>query len=282
MLNFTFIFSLSEVKNPEDKLLLLGGFSGFLAVMKQCDVKPDLKTYTELIEVIPPTKAAEKRLLTQIKKHEIKCDVDFFNILMKKRSMRYDYEGAKEVLDMIGRVNLQPDIVTYGVLSLGCQTQSEARELIQEMYSKGVKMNMQILGAMLKSGCVKKNFDYIIEVLYIIKDLRLKPSEKALETLSIFLKSCNKFKKKDWQYASKDFRLEFNTFKVKLSNWKNEMGLEDMELEEVKKNLKEAPWEQFQTTQAEGFEKPKAEKLRNVKKNKRYIGKIKDENLSSD
>lgn len=89
------LVALNEVSNPEDRLLLLGGFSGFMEVMKSFEVEPDIKTYTELLEVIPPTIAAEKRLLSSLRKASIKCDIDFFNILIKKRSMRFDYQGAK-------------------------------------------------------------------------------------------------------------------------------------------------------------------------------------------
>lgn len=270
------LISLNEVKKPEDKLLLLGGFSGFLATMKDFNVKPDLKTYTELIEVIPPTYAAETRLLNQLKKHEIKCDTDFFNILMKKRSMRFDYEGAKEVIEMIEKVNLQPDIATYGVLALGCQSQEEARELIAEMNSKGIKMNAPILGAMLKSGCIKKNFDYIIEVLYIIKELNIKPNERMLECLEDLLKICNRHKKKDVKVASKEFREDYSQFKRRLQAWKAVMGLKDVEFDEAKQILKDAPWEQFQSTQADGFEDKKALKQQKRTKLKRYIGKIKN------
>jgi pentatricopeptide repeat domain-containing protein 1 len=190
--------------------------------------------------------------------------------------MRFDYDGAKEVLEMIEKVNLQPDIVTYGVLALGCQDECEARALIQEMNEKGIKMNVQILGAMLKSGCVQKNFDYIIEILNIIKELRLKPSPKMLEVLEIFLKSCNKQRKRGLEHATKDFRNEFNTFKQKLEKWKHEVGIKDLELEEAKKVLKDAPWEQFQSVQADGFEDAKGLKQQKLKKLKRYIGKIKD------
>jgi pentatricopeptide repeat domain-containing protein 1 len=91
------MIDINEVKKPEDRLILLGGFTGFLELMKQFDVKPDLKTYTLLIEIVPSTRAAENILLRAIRKDKIKCDVDFFNVLMKKRSMRFDYEGAKEV-----------------------------------------------------------------------------------------------------------------------------------------------------------------------------------------
>lgn len=276
------LITLNEVKKPDEKLLLLGGFSGFLETMKHFDVKPDLKTYTELIEVIPPTKASEKRLLSQLRKHEIKCDVDFFNILMKKRSMRYDYEGAREVLEMIEKVKLEPDIVTYGVLSLACQTQEEARALIDEMNQKGIKMNAPILGAMLKSACVTRNFDYIIEVLYIIKDLNIKPSDRMMDVLDKFMKSCNRYKKKDFKHTTKEFREDYSNFKMRLQAWRSVMGMKDLGIGEVKKALKDAPWEQFQSRQPDGYEDPKGQRQQKLKKLKRYVGKIKEKDLSVD
>lgn len=268
------LITLKEVKRPEDRLLLLGGMTGFLELMDQFEVAPDLKTYTQLIEVIPTTKAAEKKLLGHLWKHEVKCDVDFFNILMKKRAMRSDYEGSKEVVEMIYKVKLQPDIVTYGVLALSCQTLEEARELIEEMNDRGVKMNIQILGAMLKAGCVNRNFQYVIDVLNLIKKERLKPSEKVIETLRIFLKSCNQLKKKDRKYQPENYRNDYHVFRLKFEKWMNEMGMKDLELEDARKLLKEAPWEQFQEVQADGYEDPKGQKLMKAKKYKRYIGKV--------
>ncbi|CRL06978.1 CLUMA_CG020011, isoform A [Clunio marinus] len=270
------LVSLKNVTKPEDKFLLLGGFSGFIETMKYYNVKPTLITYTQLVEVIPSTTAAEKRVMAHIKKYETKCDVDFFNILMKKRSVRGDYQGAKEVFEMIEKVKLKPDIATYGVLALGCQSREEANILIQEMDANGYKMNIQILGAMLKTACIKKNFDYVIDVLDIIKDLNLKPSERIIDCLDALIKVCNKFRKKDWTVASKEFRKDFGTFKQKLEKWKVDVGLRDLELSEAKKILKDAPWEQFQSVQADGFEDVKSLKQQKMQKYKRFIGKIKN------
>ena len=89
------MISLSEVKKPEDRLLLLGGFSGYLDVMHQFEVTPDIITYSQLLDVLPSTQAAEKKLLSTLRKASLKCDIDFFNTLIKKRSMRFDYESAK-------------------------------------------------------------------------------------------------------------------------------------------------------------------------------------------
>lgn len=130
---------LNQVKKAEDRLLLLGGANAILSEMEKIKVQPDIKTFTALLDVIPPTNTAEHQIIETIRKLKIKCDIDFFNILIKKRSMRMDYDAAKDVLNMIKIACLEPDIVTYGVLALGCRNVEEARGLIDEMDEKGIR-----------------------------------------------------------------------------------------------------------------------------------------------
>lgn len=133
------LISLSEVHQPHERFLLLGGLSGFLNLMKSYGITPNIQTFTIMLEVIPPTISSEKQLLTFIRKIGLKADIDFFNILIKKRAMRLDYEGGKEVLTMIKTARLYPDIVTYGVLALGCTTIENARELLQQMHHHEIR-----------------------------------------------------------------------------------------------------------------------------------------------
>lgn len=99
------LVEIQEIKKPEDRLILLGGFQGFLELMETFEVPPDLKTFSLLIEVIPGTRAAENILLRTIRKQKIKCDVDFFNLLMKKRAVRMDYYGSREVDQLTKPIN---------------------------------------------------------------------------------------------------------------------------------------------------------------------------------
>lgn len=131
--------SLQEVQKPHERFLLVGGLTGFLQLMKSKNITPDIQTFTTMLEVIPPTNTAEKQLLTTIRKIGLKADIDFFNILIKKRAMRFDYEGGKEVLSMIRTAGLQTDIVTYGVLALGCTTVESSRELLDQMRHRGIR-----------------------------------------------------------------------------------------------------------------------------------------------
>lgn len=89
------LLSLSEVKEPHERLLLVGGMKGFLESMDKNQCVPDIKTFTQLLECIPGSLTAEQELLAALKKLNVVPDISFYNILMKKRSMRCDYEGAK-------------------------------------------------------------------------------------------------------------------------------------------------------------------------------------------
>lgn len=54
------------------------------------------------------------------------------------------------------------------------------------------RMNIQILGAMLRQGCVRNDFNYISEILQISLDEHIKPNP-------MFLKHLYKFYKKSVQ-----------------------------------------------------------------------------------
>ncbi|XP_052896229.1 pentatricopeptide repeat-containing protein 1, mitochondrial [Anopheles moucheti] len=280
------LVKLGEVRKAEDRLLLLGGSSNVFAEMKRCNVEPDVRTMTELLDVIPPTYAAEKQLLTTIKQLKLACDIDFFNILIKKRSMRFDYEGAREVLYMIEAANLEPDIVTYGVLALGCQTQLEARSLLTMMKQADVRMNIQILGAMLRQGCARNNFRYITEVLNIVKRERLKPNEPFLRHLDEFGKVCEKrdrdYDAKPRQKGRDDFKLEYNRYRMHLDAWREYMGLQGLALDQALGIVREHPWEQFKQPQPDGFEAVKNPKLRHKRKKQHSIRKVDVDAIADD
>ncbi|XP_055603442.1 pentatricopeptide repeat-containing protein 1, mitochondrial [Uranotaenia lowii] len=274
---------LSEVKKPEDRLLLLGGTSSILQEMEQLKIRPEIKTMTELLDVVPSTHVAEKQVLTTIRKLGIKCDIDFFNILIKKRSMRFDYEGAREVLTMIQTARLEPDIVTYGVLALGCRTEADAKILLKEMKDAEIRINIQILGAMLRQGTATQNFRYVTEILDIVKSQRLKPNEPFLQHLDKFNQKCEKmanaYAKNPRKPGKEEFALEHNRYKLKLDSWMDFMGLKGLTMDAARGVVREHPWDQYKQPQADGYEETKNPKLRHRKKKQHSIRKIKVEEL---
>ncbi|NP_001153853.1 pentatricopeptide repeat domain 1 [Acyrthosiphon pisum] len=184
--NFGNIVGITEIKSPEERLILLGGCSGFLKNMKINKIKPEIKVFTQLLEIIPPTLSAEKLLLKEIYKNKVVVDIDFCNILIKKRSLRFDYEEAKNVLILIKSENLSVDVVTFGVLALGCKNKNEAKDLIKMIADHGFRVNAEVLGTMLAQACYHFNFAYVIYVMNMVKHEEIKPNKKFMDRLNRF------------------------------------------------------------------------------------------------
>lgn len=51
--------------------------------------------------------------------------------------MRSDYEGARQVLTQLKQMKMRPDLVTYGVLAMGCTNKDEALDLVNQMNQNG-------------------------------------------------------------------------------------------------------------------------------------------------
>lgn len=135
-------------------------------------------------------------------------------------------------------------------------------------------MNIQILGAMLKQGCYRRDFPYIIEIMNIVKMEKLKPNKQFLTHLHRFNFHCYTLKKTNHRFSrSEEFEVGYEKFKIKLRKWKEFMGL-DKKLEDNVKTVEEHPWEQFQSVEATGMEDVKNPKLRREKKLSRHIKRL--------
>jgi len=82
-----------------NRLILFGGLEGLLERMTNDQVKPDAKTITLLLDLIPNTVTIEDLLITIAEKNNIELDVDFYNMLIKRRNIRSDFKAAKVNID---------------------------------------------------------------------------------------------------------------------------------------------------------------------------------------
>ena len=77
-----------------DRLTMLGGVSGMLARMDCDKATPDVKTFSLLLELMPLSLEAENDLLSSLNFYNVEADVDFYNMLIRKRNFRRDFAGA--------------------------------------------------------------------------------------------------------------------------------------------------------------------------------------------
>lgn len=97
-----------ELRLPEsavDRLAMLGGVSGMLARMACDKAVPDVKTFSLLLDLMPFSLEAENDLLASMNLYNIEADVDFYNMMIRKRNFRRDFAGA---------------LVSYAVLCVFC------------------------------------------------------------------------------------------------------------------------------------------------------------------
>ena len=75
----TNILGLSPQDTPQSRLMLMGGASGLVKLMKWDRVMPNIKTFDQLLRIIPNTKEDEAELITMMKENNVKPDVSFCN-----------------------------------------------------------------------------------------------------------------------------------------------------------------------------------------------------------
>jgi hypothetical protein len=103
------LIGIESVARASDRLSLLGGVQGLLSRMRRDDVKPDIKTFSMLVDCIESNVESEERLLVEMRKSGVDMDTPFCNLLMRKRVFRQDVEGAKVSMNEVftrGRRNV--------------------------------------------------------------------------------------------------------------------------------------------------------------------------------
>ncbi|XP_018044242.1 PREDICTED: pentatricopeptide repeat-containing protein 1, mitochondrial isoform X2 [Atta colombica] len=178
-----------------NRLILFGGVEGFLNRMSNDGIIPNIKTITLLLDLIPNTISAENILIKTAEEKNIKLDIDFFNMLIKRRSIRFDYKAAKEVVSIAEKKGLSPNVMTFGVLALGCQELMQAQEFLEGIEVFGYKPNSVIIGTLVDTACHKKNFGYLLFMMRYMTENRTRPTAQTIEIVKKFSEELPKIKK---------------------------------------------------------------------------------------
>lgn len=86
------------VDDPQKRLLILGGLSTVLKIIKSNEIIPTLNTVQLLLGIIPNTMHAENKVISLIKEHKIVLNTEFYQQILTRMSIRQDFEGAKVVV----------------------------------------------------------------------------------------------------------------------------------------------------------------------------------------
>ncbi|XP_023288589.1 pentatricopeptide repeat-containing protein 1, mitochondrial isoform X2 [Orussus abietinus] len=216
--------SLDAIKS-HNPLILFGGLQGILDHMKKDKVTPSISTFTLLLELVPNSPASEKMVINLAKSFDVKLDIDFYNTLIKKKSFRFEYDAAKAILHEIQKENLIPNIMTWGLLALGCHSVQDKMNLIVGIENTGYRLNAIIIGTLIKNACRGHQFEFIMDMMEKMIVHNIRPSEKIFEILDKFqhmITAAISAKKPKWaDYPL--FQTKVQKFNYKYTQWKEKV-----------------------------------------------------------
>ncbi|XP_067671825.1 pentatricopeptide repeat-containing protein 1, mitochondrial-like [Haliotis asinina] len=175
------VISIKQLKFPDERLAVIGGMHGILDAMAADGVKPDVRTFSQLIELGPPTAMAEMALLHSMEDLGVKPDIALYNSLIRKRCFRRDAEGARSVLELMRASGFQPDMMTFGTLAMTCRRQRDGMQFLKDMEHYGMAPNIEVLGTLAYASHL--DFGYKFAILREVEKYDLSPNDKFLEVV---------------------------------------------------------------------------------------------------
>ncbi|KAK2714639.1 hypothetical protein QYM36_009011 [Artemia franciscana] len=246
--NLKGVINIEEVGKRQDRLALCGGLVGILQDMNLYDAKPNLKTCTELMLSLPDNSAEEELLIEMMKLLDIEIDVDFCNMLIKKRAMSKRHKDADKVIELINELNLRMNNVTFGVLAFTCISKEKTKEFMKIMKLGGFRLNQVIAGSLINNATFKNDCNFLTYVLDECSRQKLKPDTYILKKLEDFRhKILNIYKLRDQDktvpgyFLSEDFNKSFRKFSTYYRNWLRSQDVV----------IPEHPWGKFKYTEEE-------------------------------
>ncbi|CAH1273194.1 PTCD1 [Branchiostoma lanceolatum] len=232
------VVSLGQVRTPADRLSLFGGVGGFLSSMEADGVKPNIKTFCQMLETISPNTREETDLMAAMDEHGVKPDRDFYNALIRKRAMRRDMEAAKAVLPMMSERRQSPNLRTYVNMAMACTNSQEGFELIREVKEAGFTPNVQLFTALMKAALGSKDYGYA-------KDLILEMEQQNVAPDTLLIKKLEKAAEDYMGPQKGPFRSPLNVYLSKVHAFRS---VYKQWLERTPAAHKEHPWDKYRKT----------------------------------
>lgn len=91
--------------------------------------------------------------------------------------------------------NLSANVMTFGVLALGCQGLNEVKEFLQGIEAFGYRPNAVIMSTLINTACHKKDLKFLVFVMNYMVENRYRPNARAVKDLEAFSKTIYKIEK---------------------------------------------------------------------------------------
>ncbi|KAL3881680.1 hypothetical protein ACJMK2_028085 [Sinanodonta woodiana] len=241
------IVAVNQFENSkEGRLSLVGGFQAILDQMSADKVQPDIRIFSQLINVLPKSIEAEEKLLAVMDELKVSPDIDFFNMLIHERCLRSDFSGARDVVRLLAARGLVPNMMTFGCLAMTCKKKEEGLKLLSDIDTAGMCPSVETMGTLFH--CSYINFDYKLVLLKKMDELGIKPNkmliehiEKSITAARLYIVENERYKNKSHFLSSNHYHKKFEEFQLYYSDW----------LKRVELAVSEHPWKPFRYMQGQ-------------------------------
>ncbi|XP_035695568.1 pentatricopeptide repeat-containing protein 1, mitochondrial-like [Branchiostoma floridae] len=232
------VVSLGRVQTPADRLGLLGGVGGFLSSMEADGVKPNIKTFCQMLEIIRPNTREETDLMVAMDEHGVKPDRDFYNALIRKRAMRRDMEAAKAVLPMMSERRHSPNLRTYVNMAMACTNSQEGFKLLREVKQAGFAPNVQLFTALMKAALSSKDYIYAKDLIMEMERQNVAPDQLLIKKLEKAAEDYKGPQKGPFRSPLNIYLSKVHAFRSVYKHW----------LERMPVAQEEHPWDKYRKT----------------------------------
>ena len=188
------LLNISSLNEPHNRLALVGGLNGIFNLIEKYNVKLTPPLFLELLQCLPPQLESEQRLLNYIRKRNFIPEASFFNELIKRRAFRMaDESEIKQALNDMKSFQLQPDIITFGVLALSCRKSSKMKQFLKDMHNAGFKVNIPIMNALINNSCHNPYYPHLEYLLRLCASESIQLEPKIIEKILFAIATSEKY-----------------------------------------------------------------------------------------
>lgn len=120
---------------------------------------------------------------------------------------------------MAEKKGLSPNVMTFGVLALGCKNYADGKTFLSGLEAFDYRPNAIIMGTLIQQACHSKDFEYLMFVMKYMMYNKIRPNQQAINDLKEFSKNISKIeqptvRRKQFEIYLIVFFMSYNLFLI--------------------------------------------------------------------
>ncbi|KFD61763.1 hypothetical protein M514_03229 [Trichuris suis] len=202
------------------KLSLIGGAQSLFDHLKRANVRPNKKTFTLMLDLLPNDSSSEEWLLKVMRESRVPADLTFHNALIRRRAQRGNMEEALALLHSLQKRNVTINENTLHCLAHGCWHQDDGLALCQKAKDLGLSLSLATCHVLMRKALTHFDFVYARHLLDYMQRASIPCNKRFLRLIEEELAKAGKLpSRQDDQSSSAVKAIGISQFKRFYEKW---------------------------------------------------------------